>query len=233
MESNIKMNFKKRIKSFLKSKKDLLISPDKKFKYIYSTNYWGDTESISGPGSKIAATENLRHELNILLKKFSIHSIIDAPCGDFNWMKMVDLNDINYLGVDIVKELVDNNNKYYSGKHKIFACINILEKILPKVDLILCRDCFPHLSNNNIYKALQNFINSESKYLLMSSYPENNINEDIVTGQWRKINFNLKPFNFPVPIYIIDEKSPLYLENGQNFDKRLYMWELSELKKYI
>ena len=226
-----KIKIKKKIKSFLNSKKDLLVSPKKKFNTIYLTNHWGDLESISGPGSKVEVTETVRKEFSALLKKFNIKSIVDAPCGDFNWMKLVDLTNVKYCGIDIVEELVSENNKKYAKEGIKFIFKNILEDELPKAELILCRDCLAHFSNGNVHKAIKSFVKSGSKYLLTTSYTETIENFDIVTGGWRKINLLLPPFNFPEPIYIIDEKAPDHIENGRNKDKTLHMWELDELMK--
>jgi hypothetical protein len=41
-----------------------------------------------------------------LLRQFEIHSLLDLPCGDFNWMQHVDLQGIKYTGGDIVEALV-------------------------------------------------------------------------------------------------------------------------------
>ena len=227
------MRFKDKIKSIINSKKDLFVSPKDKFEMIYKTNHWGDAESVSGPGSKLEVTETLRKELSMLFLKYNICSIIDAPCGDFNWMKKMDLSNVEYCGIDIVEELVEKNHKHYSKSGIKFIYKNILKDHLPKADLILCRDCLPHFSYSNVFSAVNNFVKSGSKYLLTSSYPLNAENHDIVTGGWRKINFSKPPFNFPEPIYIIDEKSPDYIENGRNKDKRLFMWKLDDLKDYL
>ena len=53
-------------------------------------NYWGNRESVSGDGSTLAYTHNLRHELAKFLRAFRVVSMFDAPCGDFNWMRAVD-----------------------------------------------------------------------------------------------------------------------------------------------
>ena len=228
-----KIKIKRKIRAFLNSAKDLLVSPKKKFNTIYKTNHWGDSESISGPGSRIDATANLRNEIEPLLKKFEIKIIIDAPCGDFNWMKLVDLNNLEYHGMDIVEDLIAENNKKYARSNIRFILKNIIDEKLPYADLILCRDLLAHLSNNNIYKVVNNFIGSGSKYLLTTSYEQQIENSDIITGSWRKMNLLLPPFNFPEPIYKIEEKPPEYLENGRNFDKSLLMWDLRELSKKI
>ncbi len=224
---------KKKIRALINYAKDTIVTPEKKFYEIYQNNYWGDAESKSGPGSRIDATKTLRGELQNLLEKYKIKTLIDAPCGDFNWMRLMDMEGFNYIGIDIVKDIIDNNNKKYSSYNKKFIRKNFITEIVPQGDLILCRDCLPHFSNTKIKKAINNFFVSKSTYLLTSTYPECLENIDILTGEWRKINFNLHPFNFPKPLYVINERSPLNLENGQNYDKFLYLYKLSDLRDFI
>lgn len=50
----------------------------------------GNSESKSGGGSTISSTTTLRHFLPIFFQKYNIKTILDIPCGDYNWMKMVE-----------------------------------------------------------------------------------------------------------------------------------------------
>src|SRR5688500_1614611 len=79
-------------------------APD--FSEIYRDNLWGDPESVSGRGSTLARTVNIRKALPELLRSINARSLLDAPCGDFNWMRLVDLGEIRYTGVDVVSELI-------------------------------------------------------------------------------------------------------------------------------
>ena len=75
-----------------------------RFTKIYEINYWEGSESRSGPGSTVDGTTNLRRYLPTLFDEFSIRTVLDAPCGDFNWMKIVTEDcDIHYIGGDIVE----------------------------------------------------------------------------------------------------------------------------------
>ena len=76
------------------------------FTQIYRTNKWGGNESRSGKGSSLAQTQQVRNALPGLLQAFRIRSMLDLPCGDFQWMKEVDLRGVDYLGADIVPELI-------------------------------------------------------------------------------------------------------------------------------
>ena len=94
---------------------------NKKFSIIYKNNYWDNKESISGPGSTIENTKNLRQVLNKIIKKYKIKTIFDAPCGDCNWIQFIfKENQTKYIGADIVKECVLNNKNKFKRKNLNF-----------------------------------------------------------------------------------------------------------------
>lgn len=202
------------------------------FSKIYETNYWGSAETFSGGGSEVAVTQNIRPEITALIKRFHITSIADAPCGDFNWMKLVDLGTCKYIGIDIVKALIDNNSKLFANQFREFKHLNLIEDVIDKVDLIVCRDMLAHLTNEQIFHVLRNFKKSGSKYLLATTNIRAQINADIQTpGDWRLLNLELPPFNFPKPILLIKEDVPFEDERG----KHLGLWRLEDVlpKPYI
>ena len=53
-----------------------------RFTWIYKNNWWDSNESLSGAGSTLEYTNNLRKELPKLIIDFNICSVLDAPCGD-------------------------------------------------------------------------------------------------------------------------------------------------------
>ena len=172
------------------------------FTSIYNTVGWHSTESISGLGSELIQTKELIRELPLLFSKYNIKSVLDIPCGDFNWMKEVDLSEIDYVGADIVEQLIESNNNKYSDK--AFTVLNLIEDELPRADLIFVRDCLGHLSNANVLKALENIKKSGSKYLLVTSFTKWDQNPDIVDGGWKCINLMIAPF-YMNPTYLINE----------------------------
>lgn len=217
-------------RSFKKKKKLDIdgLSIEEVFSKIYRENYWVYGESVSGTGSDTNQTNVIIGELEKLFQEFEVKSILDAPCGDFNWMNQVNLDGIDYLGVDIVKDLISLNTSKYKYKKGIdFTTGNFITDDLPKVDLILCRDCLVHFSFDDIQKALSNFKRSGSKYLLTSSFIAHKNNKDIQTGHWRPINLNKPPFSLPIASKIINEKC---MEGGgKHRDKMFLLWDLNEL----
>ena len=75
------------------------------FTEIAKENFWTESESVSGIGSAMAQTAEIRRHLPDVFFRFNIQSMLDIPCGDFNWMQHIDLANIQYTGGDIVKNL--------------------------------------------------------------------------------------------------------------------------------
>jgi len=187
---------------------------ENKFTEIFNKKLWGNGESVSGAGSSLKYTEHLRLHLPTLLKEFKISSILDAPCGDFNWMKeLLKSENINYLGGDIVKELVELNNSMYRKKNINFIHTDIIKEKLPSADLWICRDCFIHFSYEDILLTLKNLAQSEIKYVLTTTHINDGSfnNKNIETGGFRYIDLFSFPFNFPKNyLYKIDDWNPPY-----------------------
>ena len=197
------------------------------FTDIMKKKVWGDGDSVSGTGSGIVQTKSILEGIPLLLKKYQVKSILDAPCGDYNWMQNVELNDIDYIGADIVPELIEQNKGHFSSNNINFIQLDLIKDKLPKVDLVFCRDCFVHLSLKEIRTALWNIKKSGSKYLLTSTFTSRKENIDIQTGLWRPLNFQESPFEFEPPLELIVEGNTE--NNGAFKDKSLGLWEISSL----
>jgi hypothetical protein len=171
-----------------------------RFTEIFNLNAWNDSDSVSGTGSSLDATELLRSKLPGIFEELKINSIFDAPCGDFSWMKLIfDSSEIKYTGADIVSKLVDNNNSQYANNNISFIKVDITDNEFPKVDLMFCRDCLFHLSFSDISKVLINFVNSDIDYLMTTTHINLTAfeNSDIASGDYRKIDLFSEPFGFP------------------------------------
>jgi hypothetical protein len=195
------------------------------FTDIYNTDLWNTPESKSGRGSTLEATFTIRQQLPIIISKYSISTMLDVPCGDYNWMKEVQ-KDCNYLGGDIVAEVVEKNQQLYSSETVQFKQIDITTDILPKVDLIFCKDCLQHLSYDKVKDALNNFKRSGSTYLLVTSYPKTWRNHDIYDGDYRALNLLIKPFYLANYILKIKEESK---SEGIEVDKTMYLYNLKSI----
>ncbi len=197
------------------------------FSEIYRRNAWGDSESVSGPGSTVTRTAAFREELEGLLREIEVESILDAGCGDFNWMKEMRVGVKRYIGVDIVEEIIEEDRRRYEREDRTFIGLDITRDDLPMADLILCRDALVHFSFDDMRSAIRNFKKSGAAHLLTTTFTRFAPNIDIETGGWRQVNLEISPFNFPAPLRVIDEKC--HHSGGQFADKRLSLWALKEL----
>jgi len=200
----------------------------KKFTTVYKKNMFKGGKSRSGEGSDLTQTVIIRSEIPKLIDALKINTMIDAPCGDWYWMRHFPLVKIQqYIGVDIVKDLIKKNKKIYGTQQVIFECKDLVTDLLPQADLILSRDCFVHLSFEDIFKILKNFKASKTKYLLTTTFTNRDQNVDLGSGFWRPLNLQLAPFYFPSPLNLINEGCT----EGDNLfnDKSLGLWKLEDL----
>src|SRR5262245_49829383 len=145
IKSYIKSTFPRTVAAY-QELRDSLTAPSVQtvFTEIYHNHIWNDPESISGRGSTWARTEVVRVTLPLLLKELNATTLLDAACGDFNWMQHVALEGIKYIGVDIVPELIELNLQRYGSEDRAFVQMDISKHKLPSADVILCRECMIH-----------------------------------------------------------------------------------------
>jgi 2-polyprenyl-3-methyl-5-hydroxy-6-metoxy-1,4-benzoquinol methylase len=201
------------------------------FTTIYKSKHWVQNSSLlpkefisaSGHGSNINTKQHNELTFNFLelIKNYKINSILDMPCGDFLWIKNIIQNSkIDYLGVDIVDELIANNKKLYQNENINFEISDIVDfKTSKKFDLVLIRDLFIHIKNIDITKILHNLKLMNIKYVALNSYM-NEKNIDVIIGQHRKINLLIEPFNL---------KEPIYKFRDYEDDKFFYLYDLKTL----
>src|SRR5438876_417874 len=116
-----------------------MLRNSKVFKKIYQNNDFKGKESVSGPGSDLSQTSTIRIEIPTLLKEMKVKTILDAPCGDFYWMKELNFERFRYIGIDIVKDMIKMNKKSYENEYISFRHLDLLNDKLPEeADLILC-----------------------------------------------------------------------------------------------
>ena len=212
------------------------------FTAIYHLDDWNakgadaDESSVSGPGSTLDATFALRRDLPTLIADLGVTSILDAPCGDCRWIRHADLAGARYTGPDIVEPLIEANRQRltpaeFTGVSALdFACTDLVGEPLPKVDLIMCRDCLVHLKSEDVLKAIANFRASGSPWLLTTTFPDAPETPNLKnTGGWRPSNLQLPPFNLPAPDRLIAEhresgepESPKPIESS----KSMGLWRL-------
>jgi len=197
------------------------------FAHIHAVNLWGDAETVSGPGSSLHATRVLRRELPPLLRELGVRTLLDAACGDCHWIARTPLAVDSYVGIDIVPEIIAANRRRLADSQHRFEVLDLTRDPLPRADVILCRDCFIHLSFPYIFAALRNFKTSGAEYLLTTTYGGLDANGDILSGEWRPIDLEQPPLCFPHPLRRFEE---LRCEDGgRTISRQLGLWRLEDL----
>jgi len=194
-----------------------------KFWFIYKFRLFGKSESVSGPGSSFEETEITRKLISEIIEVYSIKSLADAPCGDLFWIADIADSVHVYKGFDIVDPLVKQNISNHPNLE--FERVDLVNTVIDRFDLILCRDLLVHLSNDDALKVISNFKKSGSLYLLSTTFPNQIENIDLGKKVWRPLNLELPPFSLGEPVLSDRENSR---EHPSYSDKSLALWRLNE-----
>ncbi len=203
------------------------LPPVDAFRHAYRTNLWGGAESRSGPGSSLEQTARIREMLPELCRQLGVRTLLDLPCGDLHWMAGVSPPGVQYIGADLVPEVVARNAVLYAAPMRRFLQLDLLSSPLPAADLLLCRDCLVHLSFAHLRIAVENIRSSPITWLLTTTFTAETANRDVTTGDWRPLGLELPPFNFPAPALLVNEGCTE--QDGLFTDKCLALWRIADL----
>ncbi len=137
------------------------------------------------------------------------YRFLDVPCGDFQWMGyfLSSRNDVEYTGVDVVPELIENHKKKFANRTDWrFIHTDILVNPLQEsFDLILCRMLLQHLVSADIFKMLNRFSASNSSFFLATTFSETGTNKDLLEtnfdhGRFRPVNLEIPPYSLVSPV---------------------------------
>ena len=164
------------------------------FEDIYQNRRW---YKGSGSGSLPENTQEYRELLQRYIKENEIKSVLDIGCG--NWISscMIDWSDVRYIGVDIVKFLVDISEKRWGTERIRFKYLDATKDKLPDADLVIIKDVFQHWSNGAILSFLPKLKNYKYS-LITNSCVEIGVNCEIKNGDARAIDLSRDPFNLNV-----------------------------------
>ena len=204
---------------------------ESRFKKIYTDKTWitHGGVSVSGSGSEVDITEVISSGLRHFIELNQIKSVIDCPCGDFNWQQQWLSPDMKYYGYDIVPEVIEiakKNGKAYPNAE--FDVANLCDKWFPEADLMLVRDCLVHLSHVEALAAMRNIAAQRIKYVAITSFVNTTDNMDRPSPEWRFMNLQKPPFNLPMPIAILVEQCPE--ADGAADDKSLYIYRVDQIQ---
>lgn len=195
------------------------------FEDIFLNNRWGSRSTRSGLGSELGYVTPYRARFVDLLRKWEIKSLFDAPCGDLSWIyDLIRLSGVRYIGGDISPSVVSYCRATY--RELDVNVFDITSDSFPEVDLWHCRDCLFHLPFRSIKLALENFIDSNIPYALITSHSAFILhrNLDVEAGGFRYLDLQRPPFSFPRPILRVSD-----FRRGIDFPRYLCLWTREQL----
>lgn len=201
----------------------------KAFQDLYLDGGWSGTngETVSGSGSTLEYTEGVRRLLPFVFETYGITSVVDAPCGDFHWFKEIPLPNVDYVGVDIVPELIEDNRKKFESEKREFLCADATCDPLPQADAFLCRDLLLHIPLDDCWNVLRNAASSNFDYLIFSSYDvAENADVDTAFG-YRPLNLQRAPFNLPAAEASIPDFIPGFRT------RHLLLWRREQVARVV
>jgi len=195
------------------------------FTDIYTNHTWGSSETPSGIGSELGSTVNIRRKIPQVFEKYGIKRVLDIGCGDVNWMReLFPLFDF-YLGVDVVKPLIEGNKAFETDKIKFqHGWIEDLNLSSYRFDVVILSDVLVHMSYDDINRVIAKLRQSNIQYILMTHFLDQKSNKDIVTGGWRSLRWTIDPFNWGEPLEVVLNKS---VGEKNSKGKSLSLWKLN------
>jgi len=129
-------------------------------------------------------------------------------------MRHVNLNNADYLGIDIVEFIINDNNTLYKSNNISFLNLDISDRENKiSADLCIIKDVFQHLDYSSIYKIINKF--DWFKYVLITN-DSTDINLECKNGGYRPIRIDTNPF------YINAKK--VFTFKSCNFIKDVYLY---------
>jgi len=195
----------------------------------------------SGIGSTLLSTKNFRSGLGSVVDYLKAElgkdriSILDASCGDMNWMPtfLRSRSDVEYTGYDLLPVNIDSARSRFVNESWNFAVVDLVkERISSRFDLIMSRTVSIHLGLRDNIQMFHNFLQTGSKYLLTTTYPLQTKNTQLFVGEtlqrFHEINLSLPPFEFPKPICQAPDAVNLESARHQFYG----FWNLEELRRF-
>jgi SAM-dependent methyltransferase len=128
------------------------------FSEIYHTKLWGEADGeafCSGGGSAAQFAVPYVKQVQTLIAEHEIRTVVDLGCGDFRVGRLLCAQgDLQYVGVDVVPDLIAYNQSRFGGPQVEFRCANLIDDELPDGELCLIRQVLQHLSNAEISHVL-------------------------------------------------------------------------------
>ncbi len=165
------------------------------FDHIYSRNTWGFG---SGHGSLPKVTKPYRDFVQSFMRENGITSVVDFGCGDWQISRLMDWSGVEYLGLDVVQSVIDNNRAKYGSKNINFRSSPDQFTDVPSADLLLVKDVLQHLPSDAVHRFMAQVVKRFRFALITNCFePASQRNGDIQAGDFRPLDLRAAPFAYP------------------------------------
>jgi SAM-dependent methyltransferase len=189
------------------------------FKAIYEGGGWGHG---SGPGSAVEGLGPYHRYLQALLLEKRPKKVVDLGCGYFEPYRMLDWQDADYIGIDVVERCIEANLRYSHSKRVFMLADWCNMQDLPEGDLAICKDVLQHWCHADVCKGLAKL----SKYRICL------ITNSVILGI-RRVNGDI-PNGYTRPLDLLAEPYSLRASSCETYDviantefdrKQILLWE--------
>jgi SAM-dependent methyltransferase len=124
-----------------------------------------------------------------------IRTITDLGCGDWQFSRLLDWSGLEYLGLDVVPAIVENNRNRF-GEANVRFEVFVSPEALPGGDLLLSKEVLQHLPNSTVAEYLK-IIRKKYRFALLTNgvVPFSHVNIDIKPGGFRPLRLQNPPFS--------------------------------------
>ncbi|MCU1454626.1 MAG: glycosyltransferase sugar-binding region containing motif [Acidimicrobiales bacterium] len=170
--------------------------PQAVFEQIYATAHW---ESGSGQGSRPDVTEVYRQVVERAISGRDVRTVVDAGCGDWEFARLIDWSGVSYVGVDVVPEVIERNQRELGRDGVSFACLDLHRELPPPADLLICKDVLQHWPAAWVRHFLE-ATRGRYRYRLITNdiasnhWPSDQLNAEIALGAWRTLDLERPEF---------------------------------------
>jgi SAM-dependent methyltransferase len=162
------------------------------FETIYREKRWGAGLG-SGHGSLPKGTETYRAFLEDFIRANNVRRVVDYGCGDWQFSRLIDWQGAEYVGLDVVSELIAANRNAFGRPGVSFEINRGHPDDLPDGDLLVTKDVLQHLPTAEIHTFLSDVV-PRYKLALLTNDTGEQVNGDVPPGGWRPLDLTAEPF---------------------------------------
>jgi len=166
-----------------------------RFQEIYATNEW---RHGSGEGSLPEHNQGYIRFVEGFIRDHNIRNIVDLGCGDWQFSRYIDWQRAEYVGMDIVPEVIEANRARFRRPGVEFVLYDGNISDIPPADLLITKDVLQHWSHAAIGALLPRF--NQYRHVLVTNCVNPHgptLNEEIPDGGFRYLDLRLAPFHLP------------------------------------